>query len=688
MNALAAAHGAVIAAALLALTLPSLRADTIVLRDGHEYEGVLERATAADIEFRRNGELQRYPRADVVHIRLQRQREWDGIPVAAQIPDPLLQECLAVPVRPGDFADAASYVLHEGIHVQLRTPREWTEQRRLLVRILNEHGEDRSVQALILRKDADRVQIRHAIAVLPDRTVLHLRDSAVQSEAPYAALPRYDTVSVRRFALPAGKPGTVLDVATEHERQNPLPQSWFHREFLLGGLDPVRHVQIEILAPADCPLRWQVLHDPEGAVHYECTPRDGATLHCWRRDNAPALLPESMMPPLADVLPRLVVSTRPGTWREVAQQFTRSLDALAERYPEPVPLPAATATAVELLLSVNRNISEHPVDLLASGPLPADPAQTWQLRSGAPLDRVYLLYRWLRAAGRNDVEWVWIRPRDMGEPAADVPSLDAFTIPALRVPDADPELLLPGDELDRAEETAAAVGGLACLSTQGLQTLAPAAAAEFGRDLTVNVTLDTAGNATVAETAVFRGSAARALRAWRHNTEEEIRDRIENQVRDLDTRAKNIRYQVDAVDVNSPRQALHLQYEIPSLADTRPSLMSLDPPWLNFDAQSVGRDDRRHPLFWVRPRRDTVTVTIQSPPGMPLYSMPKPVVCEAPPASLTIAVSQTDRNARLELVYERTTTAAPAAAYAAFQNCLRTRAANGREYWVWRRPAP
>lgn len=680
-----AAHTRLIAILLTAGC--ALDADTIVLRDGREYEGVLERATATEIEFRRNDEISRYPRADVVHIRLQRRREWDQYTEAAQIPDALLQECLAEPVTAADFPGAGSYVLHDGVFVRIRTAQEWTENRRLVVRILNEHGEDRSVQALGLRNDAERVRIRHGIAILPDRTVLHLRDSAVQQEALYAGLPRYDTISVRRFALPAGKPGTVLDIATERERHTPLPLLWFHHEYLFGGMDPSRAVQVEILVPADCPLRWQLLNDADGEVRYTRTVQDDHVLHRWRRENMAPLLPESMMPPLADVVPRLVVSTQPGTWEEIGRDFARRLGELQARYPDPGPAPAATG--LEICDYVNRNILEHPVALAATGPLPADPAETRRLRSGAPLDRVYLLYRWLQAGADSDPKWTWIRPRSMGKLAAEVPSLGAFTIPALHLAGRKPAYLVPGDELDAPEEGAAGLGGCACLTADtGLQSVPLAPAAAFGHQVEVSVTLDRDGNAKVRETTVYRGSAARGLRAWRHYTQEEIRNRVENLVRDLDTRAEAIRYQVDDVQRNTASHALHLQYDIPGFADRRPTLVSLNPPWLGFDAQAVGRDTRRYPLFWSRPRRDTLRVEIRHPAGFPLYAMPEQAECSRGPATLRVTGTRGEHSAQLEVVYERAASEAPPTAYDAFQECLRTRAQIGRQYWVWRRPPP
>jgi len=668
----------------------AVRADLIVLRDGHEYQGTLVRADEKFVEFRREGKTVRYPRTEVIHVRLQKRREWAGIARAKDIPDRDFQQALkaARGLRPNMWPGAAVVTLLRRTSVHLRNARTWTVRRRSIVRILNEHGESVSVQQIVYRKDADQVRILHGVTVRPDGTVLHLADTAVQDESVYSEYPRYDTVRRRRFALPEGKPGNILDFATEVERRKPLELMDFADEILFGGRDPVLCTEVEVFVPDGTVFRWQVLNDPDGVVRHTAEKKNGGTLHRWVRLRSPQMLPEPLMPPWADVVPRLVMEASTDSWEQAAARFRSVLRRLDQRWPE-VPVPPGD-TPEKVWETLSRAVKEAPVPLFASGRVPRDPAETWRLRSGSPLDRCYLLYRWLRAvagdAGR--VTWLWVRPRGAGRLANEAPSLGFMAIPAVRLErrGAPALVLRPGDDLDEYREPGFFLGGAPALDENGHCAPLPVPDPEqFGVDRTVVVRLAADGSAWVVDRVTYRGAAARALRAWRRLTSEEIRNRVQARVRAVSGRARRIRWEVEGdVNQNQPSESLVMRYEIPGFADVRTTLCSLQPPWLTYDAGVVGRDTRRFALFWGAPRLDSVSVEITGPPGWRVYASPAPAHFADGPSLLAAEVEAEGGGARCTVRYERRVLDAPASEYPALKRCLEQRAAIGRQYWVWR----
>ena len=322
-------------------------ADLIVLRDGHEYEGTLVRATKDSVVFRRGDRTVTYPRSEVVHIRLQKKRKWAGARRAADIPDEEFQTALAENERidPRKWPGAGVVTLLRKLTVEVRTPQTWVLRSRRIVRILNEHGESASVQQMVYRGDVDRVRILYGITVRPDGAVLHLADTAVQDESVYPEYPRYDTVRRRRFALPEGKPGNVLASEVEIERVRPMKLMYFAREFLFGGRDPVVRAEVEISAPPDVPFHWTVLNDPEGTVRHTVERRKGRVVHRWVRLHSPQMLPEPLMPPWSDVVPRLVASAGTTSWAEAAARFRAELQRLDQTYTRPFRRCRATMSA-------------------------------------------------------------------------------------------------------------------------------------------------------------------------------------------------------------------------------------------------------------------------------------------------------------------------------------------------------
>lgn len=673
----------------LALCLGALpfaaRADLIVLKDGHEYNGTLVKATDTEVVFRQDAGDKSYARAEVVHVRLQKERPWDRHTNLQEIPDAGLGKLLDEPLDPRQTPGAAYLVLQHKTMIELRSAQTWAMTRRLTARILKEHGEAVSVQEWVTRRDVESLEVHHAMCIRPDGSVLHLQESAIQEEAVNADLPQYDTLMRHRFALPDGKPGNVLDSQMTVVRAKPVPGLYFYEEFTFGGQEPERNVTVAVLVPTGCELRWQVLNDAAGAVLHAEEKTAGGTWYRWSRAVAPQLLPEPMAPPVQDSVPRLVLTTAPGTWGDIAKvlaaDITRQEQALQE-------LPAAPAGSVDEVWDyVSRNTQDVGLSLEATGYQPGDPRELLRLRRGPALDRTFLLYAWLKKAGVAQAKWCWIRPRAYGVLAANAPALQAFSEPAVLL-DAPgkPRFLIPGDDMDNAAELMVASGGATCLvAGEGLREVPVANPATRGLDQVIALTLNAKGDAVVKQTISYRGGEAKSLRAWRRMTDDEIRNAVQGTVRNVDAGARDIRHRIlGDVKRNDVPLALELQYVIPGFADARPSLFSARLPWLKYEASMVGRDQRRLPLFWDSPRQDTLTITVTPPPGMVFYAGADPNIAGTDDFKYQTTLSHADGQSQFSSFYQRRVIQAQSSQYADLKASLQARAATGRQFWVWR----
>ncbi len=699
------------------LAIPLCRADMIVLRDGREYSGNLLEGTETLVKFQVDDDIREFSRADVLTVHLQKQREWDDFNTVAELDDPILNRALELDLTPWQRRGAGTATLNHETVIHLRNSQTWEQRERQIVAVLNEHGESATVQQLHYLEDCEQAEILHGAAITTDGRILHLRDTAVKLEGVYSEDARYDRLKQHRFALPEGKPGTVLDVATVKTRIKPRELEHFYGEFLFGAFDPVVERAVEIVVPEGTHLRWQVLNDPDGWVSMseEKLANGERRLH-WERRDCPILLPEPNMPPLADVVPRLVVSAWPQEydWKKLALEqakilaekankktWTRQSSAVDTRRVLPqgtagssLPQGTAGSSLEKLWYHIADTVSTTPVGVSATGWLPNDPGQTWNLRRGSQIDRTFLLFCELRKLGLN-IQWGWYRSRGRGALADDVVALQAFDAPMLVVPilSVDPPVhghfVVLGNELDNLQDPLDQLGGLSSLSPEpGVTRLPVPEAQNHAETHDIQLETDSSGNAEVSEDIVYTGLLARNIRGWRRSKQADLENRVRSIVREKFARAEEIEWDYigDVGNDSERRQGIRLRYRVPELVDCRKTLAVARLPWIEFNGSVVSRENRQFAMEWSFPVDEAISISWNTPSGWKLLSEPEVFEDGVKGlAAVSAKLSQTDSGMRYSTEYLRRNLTVTPSEYAGFRELVQRRSRLGNLYWLFTR---
>jgi transglutaminase-like putative cysteine protease len=208
----------------------------------------------------------------------------------------------------------------------------------------------------------------------------------------------------------------IGDVVHSVERENierPIIPGEYAEENVFEGTGFIRHIAYEVHAPADRPLKRIVLRDEVPGTVTASTQRGAgnSVVYQWEVNNVPRMFDETSMPPYAEVLQRLFVSTMPD-WTSVSKWYWNlsqsHLDATTPGMKQQVgELTAGAATDMDkvkaLFYFVSNKIRYMGITPEKDRPgfEPHDVFITFDKKYGVCRDKAALLISMLRLAGLN-----------------------------------------------------------------------------------------------------------------------------------------------------------------------------------------------------------------------------------------------------------------------------------------------
>ena len=284
------------------------------------------------------------------------------------------------------------------------------------VKALTEHGKDENrLLRLQFELPYTKVEVVRLEVLKPDGSVVPVDVAANSKETiddEQMQINIYDPNSrVLQVNIPELSAGDMVHSITRQTIVRPVIEGEYAEGCLLEGRGFIRHLSIEITAPAAKDLKRIAIRDEiPGTVRYTCrTAANGGQVHSWDVNNVPRMYDEPAMPPYEMVLQRLWVSTLPG-WKDVSRWYWKlskpHLDALSPELKQKVAdLSAGTNLDMErvktLFYYVSKTIRYMGVTPEKDRPgfEPHDVCLTFEKKYGVCRDKAGLLVAMLRTAG-------------------------------------------------------------------------------------------------------------------------------------------------------------------------------------------------------------------------------------------------------------------------------------------------
>jgi transglutaminase-like putative cysteine protease len=222
----------------------------------------------------------------------------------------------------------------------------------------------------------------------------------------------YDpNMRVLQVNIPSLDIGDVIHSVERENIERPLIPGQYAEENVFEGTGFIRHITYEVHAPEDRPLKRIALRDEiPGTVTASINPAANNTIvYRWEVNNVPRMFDETSMPPYAEVLQRLFVSTLPD-WPAVSKWYwdlsQSHLDATTPEMKQKVQeLTAGAATDMDkvkaLFYFVSNKIRYMGITPEKDRPgfEPHDVCITFDKKYGVCRDKAALLVSMLRLAG-------------------------------------------------------------------------------------------------------------------------------------------------------------------------------------------------------------------------------------------------------------------------------------------------
>jgi hypothetical protein len=297
-----------------------------------------------------------------------------------------------------------------------RTDGTGETQDETFVKVLTESGKnDNRLLRLQFELPYTRAEVVRLEVLRPDGSVAPVDVAANSKETIDDQQMQINIYDPNSRVLEVNIPGlTVGDMVHSITRQTivrPVIEGEYFEECLLEGRAFIRHLSIEINAPAAKDLKKIAIRaEIPGTVNYTSrTADDGSRVHHWEVNNVPRMYDEPAMPPYETTLQRLVVSTLPE-WKDVSRWYWNlskphldaSSPALKQKVAELAPGTAGDLERIKALFYyVSKNIRYMGVTPEKDRPgfEPHDVCLTFEKKYGVCRDKAGLLVAMLRTAG-------------------------------------------------------------------------------------------------------------------------------------------------------------------------------------------------------------------------------------------------------------------------------------------------
>ncbi|MDD4980506.1 MAG: DUF3857 domain-containing protein [Candidatus Omnitrophica bacterium] len=559
--------------------------------------------------------------------------------------DPEVYDILKAAPTQAEYPQAGALVLFCDERIEVTAQNTQVSTLRYLVKILNERGKEEFSESQIEYDSTyEKVELEYARIIKPDGTVVEVGSRHIRDVSKYLNFPLYSNARVYIISFPEITEGASIEYKVKILRNQLINKKDFFTVYPLQAQEPIMTAHFSIVLPKDKPLHIKTLNDKynDFGANLKCQPQqeDGRLIYGWHFKDIPQIIPESNMPPDAQINPSVLASTF-SSWQEVyawwwklAQETIRADSAIKSKVRElTVNCGSEEEKAKTIYNFCAQKIRYVAVEYGQAGYEPHPAADIFRNKYGDCKDQAILLVTILKEAGLS--AWpVLIPTRASYALNEDFPAMFFnHCIAAVELKDKiifmDPTAqTCPFGDLPEDDQGRAALivkeNGYQILDTP----LYPASHNLKKQELMVKINSD---ESIAVEGAIFTyGIYDQAQRYWILYTPPElIREALKERIQSISIGATLDKYNIENVsDLNTP-VVLRYSFKGPEYF-TVAGENRIMPQLAHLDTTLTAKDNRKYPIDFSVLDIEEAAVEIEIPQYFSVSHMPPGVLEDSP----------------------------------------------------------
>jgi|GEM_PF-2021883 len=624
----------IISSFLFSLLLPAY-ADILYLNSGEEINGKIEGIVENTVKISLNDRHQSYPLTDVLKIQFVNEYRGNGEDLSS---DSVIKELMANPPNPKDYPDDGFITWLNEINIKIDENRNVSSEVRSVRYVLRERGKsDAALAYNSYLPGIDKVKIDYAFSIT-NSTLTYLNDISVQEGSEYSNYPEYDFLKSMKFAVPNVQIGSIIDYKIKKESLNFSTHPFFS-DIALRFNEPVKKQRISVTVPKKFQLIYKEFNTPQNMVFSKKDDGDNFR-YIWEIENVPSIKKESNMPPFHRYSPQIFLSLQ-DTWQNIKEILSPMINSKLEITDEmkkkaqeiTVGLSSDTEKVEALYNWVAKEIKYVPVKMGDYSFIPKKTSEIFNSKIANSLDKPFLLYAMLKAAGFNP-EFGYTQDRTMLF-QEELPNIRQFSKGEVILNlNGKTYNLIPLSDYYRFNEMPGDIQGsygfkILSENQQGIMFQNPILEPEQEFSIqTEAIKLDKDGNLYGNFKLLLHGVTQAGWRQFKDEKKQDIDNFFERYIHSIHPQAKLKDYKIENLSDLSKDMVISVSYSVSDYAMKAGKYMIFRVPDIEETSYDVGQIQREFPLFWYTLNKNARISEIEIPSGFELYYIPPEINIE------------------------------------------------------------